>query len=301
MLVTGASGFIGGHLRAELGRRGFEVVTLARDQLDGPCLDLTADSSKENWVDALQGIAAVIHLAGVAHRQATQDEYERINVAWPVKLQRAAAQADVQSLVIMSSIKVLGDASRQPFRESDGYREDDDPYGLSKIRMEQTLLAEETVGAGPTCAVVRTPLVYGPGVKANFLALLSWADRASRGLPLPFGRATAPRSFIGVRNLCDLLIASIGHHGIVHGADLQDLSLRELLLQLGVAPGRLLPVPPVLLRSLLAAVGRRSLYERLFGPLQLAQAESNARLGWTPPHGSAEQLEETLAWYRSRT
>ncbi len=261
---------------------------------------MTAESSELDWAEALRGITAIIHLAGIAHRQADPAEYEHVNVAWPVKLERAAARAEVQSLVVMSSIKVLGDLSMQPLRESDPYRQDDDPYGASKIVMEEALLAEPSMASGLKCAVVRTPLVYGPGVKANFLTLLAWADRASRGLPLPFGRATAPRSFIGVRNLCDLLIASIGHDGVIHGADPQDLSVRELLLELGVVPSRLLPVPPVLLRLVLAVVGRRALYERLFCPLQLAQADSNARLDWAPPHSCAEQLEETLAWYRSQ-
>ena len=300
MLVTGASGFIGSHLCPELERRGFEVLTLARDRLEGPTLAVAPESSEAVWGEALQGISAVIHLAGIAHRQASADEYERINVAWPLKLARAAAQAEVPSLVFMSSIKVLGDVSTQPLRETSAYRGDDDPYAASKIAMEQVLLAERSAGTGSRCAVVRTPLVYGPGVKANFQTLLTWAHRGSRGLPLPFGRATAPRSFIGIKNLCDLLIATIGQDGVVHGADPEDLSVRELLLHLGVAPSRLLPVPAVLLRRGLAVAGRRSLYERLFCPLQLAQADSNRRVAWTPPHSAAEQLAETLAWFRSR-
>ncbi len=299
--MTGASGFVGGHLCAELERRGHELVTLARDGRGGRTLAVDADSATDAWAEALHGVHAIIHLAGIAHRRAGADDYQRVNVQWPEKLDRAATRAGVASLVAMSSIKVLGDSSERPLLETDAYRADDDPYGSSKIAMERALLDAAQGDAQLNRAVVRAPLVYGPGVKANFLTLLAWAERGRRGLPLPLGRATGLRSFIGVRNLCDLLITSIGHSGVIHGADGHDLSVPQLLVRLAVPEGRLVPVPASLLRGVLALAGHQSLFERLFLPLQLSQQHSNEKLKWTPPHETDALLEETLAWYRCRS
>lgn len=244
--------------------------------------------------EALEGVEAVIHLAAIAHRHAGADELERINARWPVALYRAAEAAGVSEFVFLSSIKVLGNVSAAPFKEMDSYRPGDE-YARAKMRAELDLLgASESGRLGLT--IIRPPLVYGPGVKANFLSLLRLAALGARGLPLPFGAARAPRSLIGIRNLCSLISTALGAGGIVHAADREDLQVAALLRSLGAR--RLISVPAPVMRMLLTLTGRRGVFERLFEPLQVDQRQSVQRLGWAPPHTVAEQLEETLAWFR---
>ena len=293
MLVTGARGFIGSHLLTRLRNCGWQTVTLARDQLSGERLDLERDSEAEQWARGLRGIDAVVHLAAIAHRKASASELAETNHRWPVTVYSAASVAGVASFVWLSSIKVLGDISTRPLRTRDDYRPGDD-YAASKMRGELDLLAAAANGA-TTLTILRTPLVYGPGVKANFAALLKLADLCRRGLPVPLGGAKARRSLIGVRNLCDLIVSSMGHAGVFHGADDQDVSVVELLEVLGADPSLLLSVPPHLMRFAAEISGQRARYDRLFESLQLDQRDTARQLGWRGPFSMAEQAADACA------
>ena len=299
ILLTGASGFIGGHLLPLLKSSGFSVLTLARDGVGGATLDLAADSPEEAWTAALAGVDAVIHLAAIAH-QASEPDLEAltaVNVHWPVRLFKAASKAGVHDFVFLSSIKVFGDRSLRPFRVEDPYAPDDN-YGESKVHAEQALLAAKGENAHIRLAIVRPPLVYGPGVKANFRTLLAWAARGCRGLPLPFGAARAPRSLVSVQNLTEAVIASLGHNGIFHCADADDLPVVDLFRALGVRRWLLLPVPAGVMRLLLKWGGHEGNYQRLYESLQLDTSESTRVLGWSPRHRSDQSLAQTMNWWR---
>jgi nucleoside-diphosphate-sugar epimerase len=258
------------------------VVTLARDGRSGPVLALDAQAEVTGWIEGLTGIDAIVHLAGIAHRVPDARELEQINVAWPLRLFEAAAAAGIRDFVFLSSIKVLGDVSERPLREDDAYAATD-AYGRSKVLAEQGLLERHMhLNAQIRLAILRPPLVYGPGVKANFRTLARWAGRGRRGLILPFGAARAPRSLISVSNLCDAIVACLGRSGIFHCADPADTSVAELFGKLGVPRSRLVPVPVGVMRAVLTLVGRASVFQRLYEPLQVDSTRSRLELGWQP-------------------
>ena len=286
-----------------LEQRGYQVLTLQRDGLPGETLNLSAADGMDSWSHALHGIDQVIHLAGLAHRHPDPAQLEETNTRWPLRLFRAAGRASLDSFVWLSSIKVLGEVSERPLKETDPYAEGDpsvplDPYASSKIQAERALRQAQAEFPGTRLAIVRPPLVYGPGVKANFLSLLRWAERCGRGLPLPLGAARAPRSLIGVANLCEVIVASLARRGVFHCADDEDLSVAELLVKVGARPDRLWAVPDGLIRNLSCALGWQGTYQRVFQPLQVEQTQSRQVLGWTPVRSTDEQLMETLAWFQ---
>ena len=307
-VVTGASGFIGTHLVATLASRGWRVRVPARDQELNGCAalerlpaELTLTSRADAWARCLDDVDVVFHLAGIAHRQASADALRAVNAQSPAMLASAAAAAGVRRLVWLSSVKVLGDVSAKPLAEDAPYAPTDG-YGVSKMHGEQGLLAVPRPGV----SIVRPPLVYGPGVKANFLALLSLARRARQGWPLPLGGARAPRSVVGVANLCDFLMlladsSAEGADGVLHVADAKDLCVVELLEMLNDGqPLRLWRVPGPLAAGGLRVLGQGAAFSRLFEPLQLDCRKTRAQMGWQPPAASAELLRETMAWYLQR-
>jgi UDP-glucose 4-epimerase len=303
-VVTGAGGFIGSHLVLRLLGDGWRVKVLARDA-PARGADATLDpglgleSSEDRWAAALEGADVVFHLAGIAHRRAPAEVLELVNEHSPARLYEAAARAGVARFVWLSSIKVLGEKSAEPLRE-DSARAPVDAYGASKAAGEARLLAQ--AGRDTAVAVVRPPMVYGPGVKANFRLLLALARLAGRGVPLPFGDATAPRSLLGVTNLCDFLmrVAACGE-GVLHVADPEDLSVAELLRVLTGKPDLRLPaIPRRRMRTLFQAVGRRGDYTRLFEPFRLDSRVTREALSWEPPQSGRRLLKETMAWYRQR-
>jgi nucleoside-diphosphate-sugar epimerase len=215
-------------------------------------------------------------------------EYRRVNVDGTLALARAAAQAGVRRFVFVSSIKVNGERT-PPGR---AFRADDAPapadaYGVSKWEAEQGLfaLSRET---GMEVVVIRPPLVYGPGAKGNFAALVRWV---ARGVPLPLGAVRHNRrSLVGLDNLVDLIVTCLDHPGAANevflAADGEDLSTADLLRRVGRAmghPARLLPVPVWVLQAAAASLGKRAVAERLLGSLQVDGSKAGELLGWEPP------------------
>jgi len=303
-VVTGAGGFIGSHLVLRLLGGGWRVKVLARDAATlgadaalEPGLGL--ESSEDRWAGALEGADVVFHLAAIAHRRASAELLALVNERSPARLCDAAARAGVGRFVWLSSIKVLGEQSAEPLRE-DSPRAPADAYGASKAAGEAHLLAR--AGGDTAVAVVRPPLVYGPGVKANFRLLLALARLAGRGLPLPLGDATALRSLLGVANLCDFLMrVAVRGEGVLHVADPEDLSVAELLRVLTGNPDLRLPViARRRMRTILTALGRGGDYVRLFEPLRLDSRATRDALGWEPPESGRRLLKETMAWYLKR-
>lgn len=301
-MVTGAGGFIGTHLCQALIEEDWHVAVITRGAAPPGCerLPVTLAATDGELAQALAGADVVFHLAGMAHDRvsgAAEEELLRVNAEGAARVLAAAEAGGVPGLVWLSSIKVLGETSRQPLRPEDAYRAED-AYARSKVAGERALLDRD--GATRT-AIVRPPLVYGPGVAGNFLSLLRWV---ASGVPLPLGAALAPRSMVGVDNLCSLLLRLAAEgSGVFHVADPRDRSVAELIravaASLGVAD-RSWRVSPGLLSMLAASIGQRARYTRLFEPLQVDQSETYKRLGWQPPHDQEQQLEATLRWFRDR-
>jgi nucleoside-diphosphate-sugar epimerase len=245
-----------------------------------------------DWPALLAGAGAVVHLASRAH-VALADERHAIesDAATAAALARAARSAGVPRILLMSSIKVLGEATPSlPFR---GHQPPapEDAYGLAKWRMEEAMRVE----AGDTLVILRPPLVYGPGVKANFCALLRLVRS---GLPLPFAAIDNRRSLIALDNLLDLVEVALAHPAALGETfllrDDEDVSTPELVRRIARAFGRkprLFPFPPTLLRRAAALLGRATAAERLIGSLRVDDLATRERLGWRPHHS----LDETLA------
>jgi nucleoside-diphosphate-sugar epimerase len=308
ILVTGASGFIGQALcaAASAGHRVRRAVR--RPAGDDPTAVTVGELAPEtDWRRALEGVQCVVHLAARTHvlRETARDplaEYRRVNVAGTVRLAEQAAQAGVRRLVFMSSVKVNGDSTQRPFTERDEPRPEDG-YGFSKRDAERAL-GRFAGTAGMEVVILRPPLVYGPGVKGNFLRLL---DGVARRVPLPLASIRNRRSLIYVGNLVDAVLAAIAAPRAAGGtyllSDGEDVStpelVREMARALGVAP-RLLPCPSSWLRLAGAVTGRRAAVARLTGSLQVDSTAARRDLQWRPRYTLAQGLAETARWYHAR-
>jgi nucleoside-diphosphate-sugar epimerase len=265
------------------------------------------DASTE-WGAALTQVDFVVHLAARAHRlgagSAEGELYAATNAWGTRRLAEAGAAAGVRRMVYVSSVKVNGEGTTtRPYTAQDP-PQPQDSYGRSKWLGEQLLL-ETAATSGLEAAVVRPPLVYGPGVRANFLRLLQWVDR---GWPIPLAAVHNRRSLVGVWNLCDLLVQLLVHPAapgrVWMISDGEDCSTPDLIREIGAAMGRrvrLLPVPPAALRLLARVSGRTAELRRLCGSLQVDSAATRRELGWAPPVAQREGLARTVRWYLTRT
>jgi len=310
ILVTGANGFIGRALCEALVASGRNVrrAVRAAGPDDRNAIDVGDIGPGTDWGAALEGVGGVVHLAARTHvlRETAADplaEYRRINAAATERLARAAAARRVRRLVFVSSVKVNGEHTEtRPFTENDAPRPED-AYGKSKWEAEQALarIAAET---GLQSVVLRPPLVYGPGVKGNFLRLMAWV---ARGRPLPLGTVANRRSLIYVGNLVDAIVKAVeepqapGETFLV--ADSQDVStpdlVRGLAAALGVKPHLVsFPLAPLQLAAALAGQGTG--FSSLTGSLQVDSSRIRRDLDWRPRFTFAQGLAETARWYRSQ-
>jgi nucleoside-diphosphate-sugar epimerase len=307
VLVTGANGFVGRAVCAALAAQGRRVKRTFREGAAAAADTFaTGDLGPDtDWRGALEGVSCVVHLAARSHvlRETAPDalaEYRRINVEGTRALALQAARAGARRLVFMSSIKVNGEATEQPYTEHDAPRPED-AYGISKWETEQALarIAGET---GLETVVLRPPLVYGPGVKGNFLRLM---DLVARRVPLPLASVVNRRSLIYSGNLVDAVARAIdapraaGRTCLL--SDDEDVStpdlVRALAQALGVAP-RLLPCPVALLRFGAALAGRRAELARLAGSLRVDSSAARRALDWQPRYTFEQGVAETARWYR---
>ncbi len=290
VLVTGPDGFIGRALVPTLEAAGFAVRRAGRET--------TGDIARPvDWTPFLEGVEAVVHLAARVHvlREEASDPlslYRRVNRDGTERLAAAAAAAGVRRFILLSTVKVHGENARRPLTPADPPAPQD-AYAVSKWEAEQALAA---AGAGMERVVLRSPLVYGPGVGGNFLRLLRLVDRAP---VLPFGAIDNRRSLIYVANLADAIRHAITNAppGTYLPSDGQDLSTAELVRRLARALGRqvrLAPIPPALLAFAGRLAGRAEEVERLIGSLVV-----DGRIpGWKPPVPADRGLARTAEWYR---
>lgn len=310
VLVTGADGFVGRAVCAALAEHGHRVVAASRA---GTAVAGAGETRLLGDLGALRNadavvadVDAVVHLAGRAHvmTEGADDpaaEYRRINVDGTCRLAEAAARNGVVRFAFLSSIKVNGEATAdRPFTEND-VPAPQDPYARSKWEAELGL-AEIAARDGLQTVVLRAPLVYGPGVKANFLSLLRLCDS---GLPLPLGGIVRNRrSLIYVGNLADALRCVVDHAAapgntffVSDGIPVSTAALvRGLRTALG-RPERLVPVPPRLLRLALSLAGRRAMADRLVGSLAIDAGRIRRVVGWRAPWALQAGLTATAAWY----
>jgi len=309
ILVTGASGFVGTALCNRLQADAIDFVPVVRQKLRSADYEIGPMTAETDWSDALRECSCVVHLAARVHVMEERvtnplEAFRALNVAATENLARQAAQHGVRRFVFVSSIKVNGEvSSRAPFSAAD-VPAPADPYGQSKLEAELALarIAAET---GLEIVIVRPPLVYGPGVKANFLRLM---QLAKRGVPLPLGAIHNRRSLVALDNLVDLLLtcthqpAAAGQTFLV--SDGHDVSTPELIRMLASAMGKrplLLPVPPSLLAAGANLLGKAAAADRLLGSLQLDIAPTCARLGWRPVVSIEDAIDATVAHFLSHS
>lgn len=310
--VSGANGFVGRALSGLLHDTGHEVVALVRrsggcDPRSAECLidddnfvSLAAGKPEFGPCDAFVHLAARVHVMH-DHVADPLSAYRAANVDGAMNAARAALRAGVRRFVFVSTIKALGEG--EPGRP---WREDDrpvpvDPYGISKREAELALLDFGRAN-GMDIVIVRPPLVYGPGVRANFLGLMK---AVSKGVPLPLGAVDARRSMVYVGNLADairVLAASPRPlNGVFHVTDGNDLSVAEMIRAIADAlgrPARLLPVPVAWLRGIGRVTRQSARVERLTGPLRMDGSRLREELGWMPPWPVSKGLAETARAFR---
>lgn len=302
VLLTGASGFLGGAIIAHLFRQERIVLSCAVRspiaQVRFPTFSVGDLCAANNWSQPLLGQKVVIHAAARAHIMKDEladplSEYRRVNVAGTLNLARQAAAAGIKRFIYISSIKVNGESTPlgKPFLSSDAPAPED-PYGLSKLEAERGLI--QLADTGMEVVIIRPPLVYGPGVKGNFASMIKLVEK---GLPLPLGAIHNKRSLVGIDNLVDLIIRCIDHPAAANqvflAGDGEDISTTELLRGVGRAmgkPARLIPVPAGLLQFGATLLGRKAMAQRLLGSLQVDISKTRELLDWKPPYTVEEGL-----------
>lgn len=311
VLVTGANGFVGRVLCMQLSASGFKVrqAVRARDSGSPDAVAVGDIGEGTDWRAALAGASRVVHLAARAHvlRETAADpiaEYRKINVQGTERLARSAAELGIRRLLFLSSVKVNGERTeKRPYAENDVPRPED-AYGVSKWEAEQAL-ARVAAETGLEVVVLRPPLIYGPGVKGNFLRLMNFV---ARGLPLPLGAIANRRSLIYAGNLADAIVKALAAREVTgktyllnDGEDVSTPALVRLLARSLGVKSRLIPVPLAVLGLAATLAGKRAELERLAGSLQVDSTRIRRELGWQPPFTLAQGLEQTARWYHSRS
>lgn len=307
-LVTGGNGFIGAAVLKRWQADGHQGRGVVRGpEVPAGCCQGPPLGEGGAWSPLLAGCDCVVHAAARVHVRddggdGALDAFRSVNVAGTMELARQAAAAGVRRFVFISSIKVQGEVT-QPGRPllPDGVLSPQDPYARSKAEAEAGLMALAAQTAMEV-VIIRPPLVYGPGVKANFLMMMRWLKS---GLPLPLGAVRDNRrSLVALDNLVDLIVACVSHpdaaNQVFLAADGEDLSTTDLLRRLAramVVPARLVPVPVWMLEAGAVALGRRAVGQRLWGNLQVDASKARELLGWRPVVGVDEGLRRAAAGF----
>jgi UDP-glucose 4-epimerase len=307
LILTGASGFVGQHIYQRI--KSFEgntINTIGRSRGD-----LTQNTSffernidgSTDYSQALLNGDVVIHSAARVHVMDDSSNnplahFRAVNTSGTLNLAQQAAAAGIKRFIFISSIKVNGESTALglPFKPDYTFMPKD-PYGLSKYEAEIGLrkVARET---GMEVVIIRPPLVYGPGVKANFSAMMKWMNK---GLPLPLGGIKEnKRSLVSVDNLVDLICCCIEHPNAANQtflvSDGDDVSTSELLANMATAlaaPNRLLHIPSTWFTFATKLLGKPTIAQRLCGSLQVDISKTKELLNWQPPYSSAEGMQKT--------
>ncbi|MGF6708169.1 UDP-glucose 4-epimerase family protein [Pseudomonas frederiksbergensis] len=309
ILVTGASGFVGEAVvfRLLLDKK-FIPIAAARGatRLNGLCTVVPFELTDSKALPNLNDVQVVIHAAARVHvmNETAVDaltEFRKVNVEGTLRLARRAAESGVKRFIFISSIKVNGESTvlGKPFKAND-FPAPADPYGVSKYEAEEAL-KQLSLDTGMEVVIIRPPLVYGPGVKANFLSMMRWLER---GVPLPLGAIKNRRSLVAIGNLVDLAITCISHPAAANQtflvSDGEDLSTTQLLRRMADAlkvRAHLLPIPEAGLRLGALLLGKKAIADRLCGSLQVDIGKTCSMLNWLPPVSVDKALQRTAFQY----
>jgi len=307
ILVTGSTGFVGKRVLEMASAKNWECLAQVRkattkkpraEAVIVPVIDSTTD-----WLHALSGVDCIVHCAARVHQmQESEAEalvaYNEVNTLGTLHLARQAAALGIKRFVFLSSIKVNGEFTDAGFPFSAEVNQPPtDPYAKSKYDAEIGLknIAQET---GLEVVIIRPPLVYGPGVKANFQSMMSWIKK---GIPLPLGAINNKRSLVFIDNLVDLILTAAVHRNAVNGtflvSDDNDISTTQLLNTVAVAmnrPSRLLPVPMSWIKLAATLIAKPQIAQRLCGSLQVDISETKKILNWTPSVSVEEGIKRTV-------
>ena len=313
ILVTGANGFVGKALCNYLNSNNAQIRALTRTPSDfgGDILNVASNNfgGADSLLEAMRGVDVVVHLAARVHvmQESSSDAlaaYRAVNVDLTINLAKQAAAAGVRRFIYLSSIKVNGEKTPvgRAFSADDSPAPED-PYGVSKMEAEQALF-ELSKSTGMETVVIRPPLIYGPGVGANFLAMMRWL---ARRVPLPLGAINNRRSMVALDNLLSLILACTSHPKaagqVFLVSDDQDVSVTQLLNKLAHAmkvPAILLPIPAAMIKFAAAMLGRASVAQRLCDNLQVDIAKTKELLSWSPPLTLDDGLKVTADWYLTK-
>jgi nucleoside-diphosphate-sugar epimerase len=309
ILLTGSTGFIGNALSHRLLGSGKKFTTLSKSisnntgkDLTHYCLDINDNCE---WDDLLSGVQTVVHAAGKAHiaiNSTTKHDFVETNLTSTLKFARQAASSGVQRFVYLSTLNINGISSHHPVSEIDPVA----PADLAaELRLEvETALMQISSDTGMDVVIIRPPLVYGAGVKANFLSLLKLS---SLSLPLPFGAVNNKRSMVYVENLVDFIILCIDHPNAANQtflvSDGEDLSLKSLITYIRKAMGKsplLLPVPVGLFKLTGKLAGKSGVVDRLVRDFQVDSSKARELLDWTPPYSVEQGIAATVLDFNNR-
>ncbi|MFA0237736.1 UDP-glucose 4-epimerase family protein [Vibrio sp. 10N.222.55.C7] len=308
ILVTGSTGFVGSRV-VELAReRDWNVTSVVRKQIEPLTNSLVIPSidGSTDWSGAFEGVDCVVHCAARVHQMNeseldAQAAYREINTLGTLNLAKQAVEAGAKRFVFVSSIKVNGEFTEpgSPF-QPDLSNIPQDPYGLSKYEAEVELnqLSKET---GLEVVIIRPPLVYGPGVKANFLSMMRMIDK---GIPLPFGAIKNQRSLVYLENLCSLILTCCQHpsapgHTFL-ASDNHDVSTTQLMQTIALSMNktpRLLPIPMSWIQLVASVLKKQHIAQRICGSLQVETRLTKEILGWVPPVTFEEGIKKTVDAY----
>lgn len=312
VFLTGASGFVGSAVLRRLLAEGMPTVATLRGK--SPLLPAAVQAVRfesfdeaSQWGEALRDCDTVVHCAARVHVMNDTEAdplaaFRRVNVHGTLNLARQAVAAGVRRFIFVSSIKVNGEgtAPGQPYT-ADDRPQPQDPYGISKMEAEAELQALAKA-SGLEVVIIRPVLVYGPGVKANFEAMMRWLNK---GVPLPFGAIDNRRSLVALDNLVDLIMTCVDHPAAANQvflvSDGEDLSTTALLRRMGQAlgvPPRLLPIPAWVLSGGASLLGRTALSKRLCGSLQVDIEKTRRVLSWQPPVSVDAALRATAQHFQ---
>lgn len=307
ILVSGANGFVGKAVCKQAMDYGICVRGATRTRVEVPSCIESFEVGEINgstaWTHVLRDVNVVVHLAARVHVMKDTEAdpltaFRIVNVDGTLNLARQAAAAGVKRFVFVSSVKVNGECTSlgRAFTEADPPMPQD-AYGQSKHEAEQGLL-QLSRDVGLEVVIIRPPLVYGPGVKANYAALMR---AVQRGWPLPLGSVHNQRSLVALSNLVDFIFTCISHPQAANQtflvSDGQDLSTTELVRGMAQAaglPARLLPVPVWFLQAVASLLGKGDAVQRLCGNLKVDASKARSLLGWVPPVSMEEGLRRAI-------
>ena len=303
ILVTGATGFLGGTLIEKLLPHCISILGRTQPESSNFVFHYGVIDNKSSYKKAFINTDVLIHCAARVHVMSDSssnplEKFREVNTYGTLNLAQQAADAGVKRFIFISTIKVNGESTELglPFKPDDAFIPTD-PYGLSKYEAEIGL-REIAAKTGMEVVIIRPPLVYGLGVKANFASMMKWMNK---GLPLPLGAITGnKRSLVSVDNLVDLVVTCIVHPNAINQtflvSDDDDISTTQLLANMAIAldvPNRLLPIPSSCFTLAAKLIGKPAISQRLCGSLQVDITKTKELLNWQPPYSSAESMKKT--------